>query len=150
MRRDPRLIPLSHQHHNGLALCVLVERSLRADSSTENLRRLARRILDRFDLELVNHFELEEQLLFPAAAMLPHLAPLAAVLVADHRRLESFAAALRAAPSAETVLAFTALLRCHIRREESELFEQAQRDLAPADLDRMGVEFRRRAIRICL
>ena len=150
MLRDPRLIPLSHQHHNGLALCVLVERSLKADSSTENLDRLARRILDRFELELVNHFELEEQLLFPAAAALPDLAPLVAGLIADHRRLESFAAALRAGPSAETILAFTALLRDHIRREENDLFEQAQRDLAPADLDRMGVEFDRRAVRICL
>jgi len=33
MLRDPSLIPLSHQHHNGLALCVLVRRSLAADGS---------------------------------------------------------------------------------------------------------------------
>ena len=33
MLRDPSLIPLSHQHHNGLALCVMTRRSLAADAS---------------------------------------------------------------------------------------------------------------------
>ena len=55
MRRDPSLIPLSHQHHNGLALCVLTRRSLGADSSPENLATLARRVIDRYELELTNH-----------------------------------------------------------------------------------------------
>ena len=54
MLRDPCLIPLSHQHHNGLALCVLVRRSLASDSSPENLATLARRAIDRYELELVN------------------------------------------------------------------------------------------------
>ena len=44
MLRDPSLIPLSHQHHNGLALCVLTRRSLAADSSPGNIAKLARRV----------------------------------------------------------------------------------------------------------
>jgi ribosomal protein S17E len=65
MLRDPSLIPLSQQHHNGLALCVMTRRSLAEDSSTANVARLARRAIDRYELELVNHFEMEEQVLFP-------------------------------------------------------------------------------------
>ena len=71
MLRDPSLIPLSHQHHNGLALCVLTRRALAADPSPANIDRLARRVIDRYELELVNHFEIEEQVLFPVCGPLP-------------------------------------------------------------------------------
>jgi len=42
MLRDPALIPLSQQHHNGLALCVLTERALESDQSAATIERLAR------------------------------------------------------------------------------------------------------------
>ena len=58
MLRHPSLIPLSHQHHNGLALCVLTRRSLAAESSPATIAKLAKRVIDRYELELVNHFEI--------------------------------------------------------------------------------------------
>jgi hemerythrin-like domain-containing protein len=146
MLRDPNLIPLSHQHHNGLALCVLTRRSLAADSSPENLAALARRIIDRFELELVNHFEIEEQVLFPACTHLP----IVAELIAEHRTLESLVAQLRTAPSAPAIEQFCDLLSRHIRREENDLFEQAQRSIPHDFLQRLGAEIDRRAVRICL
>ena len=146
MLRDPSLIPLSHQHHNGLSLCVLTRRSLAADTSPANIAKLARRAIDRYELELVNHFEIEEQVLFPACAPLP----LIDSLLADHRALESHIATLRVSPSAALLEEFCALLSAHIRREESELFEHIQRTLPPDVLLRLGAEIDRRAIRICL
>jgi hemerythrin-like domain-containing protein len=146
MLRDPSLIPLSHQHHNGLALCVMTRRSLAADASPANIARQAKRVVDRYELELVNHFELEEQLLFPACGALP----LISALVADHRAIEALVAKLRQAPSAEMLEEFCALLASHIRREESELFEQVQRTLPRELLDTIGAEIDRRVIRICL
>jgi hemerythrin-like domain-containing protein len=146
MLRDPSLIPLSHQHHNGLALCVMVRRSLAADGSRENIAKQAKRAIDRYELELVNHFEIEEQVLFPACGPMP----LIDELLADHRAIEAFVAQLREAPSAELLERFCALLSAHIRREESELFEQAQRSLPREVLDRVGEEIDRRAVRVCL
>lgn len=146
MRRDPSLIPLSRQHHNGLALCVLTRRSLAADSSPESVAKLARRAVERFDLEIANHFEIEEQVLFPACGPLP----LVEELTAEHRVLEALVAGLRGEPSAALLERFCALLSSHIRREENELFEQAQRALPREALDRLGVEIDRRAVRICL
>ena len=146
MLRDSSLIPLSHQHHNALAMCVLTRRSLANDSSPENVARQARRVIDRFDLEIVNHFELEEQLLFPACLPLP----LIDELIAEHRSLETLAGQLRSAPSATLLEQFCALISSHIRREETELFEHAQRVLPRAVLDRLGGEFDQRAVRICL
>jgi len=146
MLRDPSLIPLSHQHHNGLALCVLTRRSLAGDTSAENVAKQARRVIDRYELELTNHFEIEEQVLFPACGSLP----LIAELVADHRNLESFVDRLRTNPSAELLEEFCALLSTHIRREEKELFEYIQHEFPRDALDRAGSEIDRRAIRICL
>ena len=146
MLRDPSLIPLSRQHQNGLALCVLTRRSLEADVSPENVAKLARRVIDRYELELINHFEIEEQVLFPACGPMP----LIDELLAEHRAIEAFVTQLRAAPSVALLEQFCALLSSHIRREENELFEQIQRDLPREVLERTGSEIDRRVVRICL
>src|SRR5271165_674373 len=111
MRRDPSLIPLSHQHHNGLALCVMTRRSLAQDFSPENVARLARRVIDRYELELINHFEIEEQVLFPACGPMP----LVDALLADHRAIEALIPPMRTAPSADLLERFCLLLSTHIR-----------------------------------
>ncbi len=145
MLRDPSLIPLSQQHHNGLALCVLTERSLGQDASPANVEKLARKSIDRYELELTNHFDIEERILFPAidSVLIPDL-------IADHRRLEALIGILRAQPSAALLLEFAALLRAHIRREENELFEEIQRRLPRSLLDSLGKEIDAQAVRICL
>jgi hemerythrin-like domain-containing protein len=146
MRRDPSLIPLSHQHHNGLALCVLTRRSLGRDSSPDNLAKLARRVINRYELELTNHFQIEEHVLFPACA------PSALIdrLIGEHRTIERLVEQLRHAPSSALLEQFCELISTHIRREEHELFEQAQKTLSREALDAIGREIDRRAVRICL
>jgi hemerythrin-like domain-containing protein len=146
MLRDASLIPLSHQHHNGLALCVMTRRSLAADGTSANVAKLARRATDRYELELVNHFEIEEQVLFPVCGPMP----LIAQLLAEHRMIEGLIAQLRTAPTGALLEQFCALLSTHIRREENELFEQIQRALPREVLDRAGSAIDRRAVRVCL
>ena len=146
MLRDASLIPLSHQHHNGLALCVLSRRALAADSSPESIAKIARRVIDRFEVELVNHFEIEEQVLFPACGPMP----LVERLVAEHRALERMVAELRTEPTAVVIERFCELLSTHIRTEERELFEQIQGALPRDVLDRVGAEIDRRAVRVCM
>jgi hemerythrin-like domain-containing protein len=144
--RDRSLIPLSQQHHNSLSLCVLTERSLREHSSAANVAKLARKAIDRYELELANHFEIEESILFPAVeshALVPGL-------IAEHRQLEALIGLLREEPTAALLLEFTALLRTHIRREESELFQDIQRLLSRELLDSLGKEIDAKAVRICL
>jgi hemerythrin-like domain-containing protein len=146
MLRDPSLIPLSHQHHNGLVLCVMTRRSLAEDSSAENIAWLARRVIDRYELELTNHFEIEEQVLFPACGPMP----LVNTLVGEHRAMEALIPLLRTSPTADLLEQFCQILSTHIRREENELFEEIQRSLPRDVLDRAGAEIDRRAVRICL
>jgi hemerythrin-like domain-containing protein len=146
MLRDPSLIPLSQQHHNGLALCVLTRRALAEDSSPENVAKQARRVIDRYELELANHFEIEEEVLFPACGPMPIVSD----LLGEHRALEALIAELRSTPSAGLLEQFCALLSKHIRREENELFQQVQAVLPRQVLDRLGGEIDRRAVRICI
>src|SRR5450432_1267878 len=146
MLRDPSLIPLSQQHHNGLALCVLTRRALAEDSSLENVAKQTRRAIDRYELELANHFEIEEQVLFPECGPMPIVSD----LLGEHRAMEALIARLRTTPSAGMLEQFCALLSKHIRREENELFEQVQAVLPREVLDRLGCEIDRRAVRICI
>ena len=124
----------------------MTRRSLAQDSSQENVSKLARRVIDRYELELINHFEIEEQVLFPACG------PMALVdsLVAEHRAIEALVLPMRTSPTVELLEQLCQLLSTHIRREENELFEQIQRSLPREVLDRTGAEIDRRAVRICL
>ena len=147
MLRDRSLVPLSHQHHNALALCVLTERSLAADTSPENRARLATRVINRYEIEMVNHFELEESVLFPR---LPQLQDMVDRLTAEHRQLSGYVDELRMAPDAEILREFARLLRQHVRLEENEFFQRAQ-ELLPRDaLDEIGDVIDRKAVRVCL
>ena len=147
MLRDRSLHPLSHQHQHGLGLCVVVERGLTADSSPENVAALAQKIRDSFEVELVNHFDLEERLLFPAIREYLGEMTIVEELVADHRRLEAMVRGLREPAELRT---FTTLLSAHIRREERELFEDVQGRLPREVLDRLGETFEAEAVRVCL
>ncbi len=150
MLRDASLIPLSHQHHNGLALCVLLRRSLQKDRTPENIARLAARVIERNDLELKNHFSIEEEVLFPAVAPYMEDPALIEGLIADHRRVEEIVQLLATAPEAKSLEEFMELLPGHIRREEKDLFEQAQARVPRAILDKAGIEIDARAVRLCL
>jgi hemerythrin-like domain-containing protein len=150
MRRDPSLIPLSRQHHNALAMCVLTRRSLREDSTPANVARLARRAVDRYEVELANHFEIEESILFPAIESALGSREPSAGLIAQHRQVEDLIAQLRGAPSALLLERLCSLLEEHIRREERELFQMAQARLPEAVLRELGIAIEAKAVRVCL
>ena len=150
MLRDPALIPLSQQHQHGLALCVLTERALKSDRSAATIERLARKAIDQYEIELTNHFAIEEELLFPLIERELGKMTVIGELVADHRALEDMVGQLRSAPSAEALEKFCELLRRHIRREENELFQDVQGRLPKNVLAQAGEEIDARAVRVCL
>ncbi len=153
MLRHPSLIPLSHQHQHGLALCVQIERQLAAGRAPERTAALARRVADAYQLELRNHFDVEERILFPALRAQPALLPIVEELIGDHRALEALIAGVAAAADhdrPEVLAEFTARLSRHIRREERELFEEMQKLLPAEVLEKLGCEIDGAVVRVCL
>jgi len=145
MYRHPALVPLSRQHFDALALCVLIERSLSQDTSASNIRRLAAKIGAAQDVELANHFQLEEELIFPK---LPN--ELAGQLIAEHRALESLIQSLRANPSLNFLEQFVTDLRFHARKEENEYFQEFQASISEEELAALLPQLESRALRACL
>jgi len=150
MLRNPALIPLSRQHHDGLALCVLTRRGLAADRSAENIARLAKRAVDHYELELAGHFRIEEQTLFPEVERRLGPLPLVAELVAQHREMERLIEVLRGAPAGALLEQLCEVLTAHIRREENELFETLQARLPAEVLRELGAVIANRAARVCM
>src|ERR1039458_3627170 len=103
-----------------------------------------------FELELVNHFEIEEQILFPAIENALGKLSLVASLIAQHREVEEIVAQLRSAPTAALLERLCGLLAEHIRREENDLFQVAQSRLPEPILRELGAAIERKVVRICL
>lgn len=152
MRRDRGLIPLSHQHQHGLALCVLIDRGLKKDSSRENVDKLSKMAGEMAQLELFSHFQVEEQVLFPAVRPLIENAALIDELIAQHREMERMLELL-AAEEGETrkhkLIAFGNLLNRHIRSEERQLFQDIQASVGEFRLAQLGREIEEQVHKLC-
>ena len=149
MFRHEALRPLSRQHHNGLALCVMAERGMEQRGERAVASWCARAV-ERFDVELVNHFAAEEAVLFPAIREAAVDATLVDELVAEHREMERLAGELRQKPDRATLEGFLKLLRSHIRKEENELFEMAQQRMPAAALEALTAPLKERVAEVCL
>jgi hemerythrin-like domain-containing protein len=137
MLRDASLIPLSHQHQHALALCVLIERAFAAPTGADAAVQ-ARAIVEKFDAELRQHFEVEELVLFPALIPFASVHDLVTELIDEHRRMTTMVDSLRNREDRPLIAEFAALLRQHVRKEEGILFEEIQRLLPREKLDHIG------------
>ena len=152
MLRDPSLIPLSHQHQHGLALCVLIERRLRTNASDAKADELHEKLAAMVEVELLHHFEVEEGVLFPAVREAIDSPQLVDELVGQHREMEGLARRIEEASGTDRVALlreFGALLSGHIRTEERRLFEEIQAKLSPEQLAEIGSNIDRTLRKVC-
>jgi len=142
VRRDPRLIPLSHDHHNGLARARDIVLALDG-TLPQALSVLAAASIRFADAELLPHFEREERLLVPpfSARVGEQDADLVTMLD-QHAELRTLTDALRG-EAVDTVLtdrlaAWSDALTAHIRFEERTLFKRMQAILSESELEGIG------------
>jgi iron-sulfur cluster repair protein YtfE (RIC family) len=140
MKRHKSLVPLSHDHHQGL---VLARRLREADAATA--AELAGRLLEVWKAELQPHFQEEEAILLPALARQTGVdQPEIARTLLDHvelrRRVDDAARAMDAgtAPDAELLRELGQKLHDHIRFEEDALFPLMQDRLDEDELARIA------------
>jgi hemerythrin-like domain-containing protein len=137
MLRDKSLVPLSRQHQHALALCVRINRAPLA--SVREVQAWQAEVEQHFSLEIQHHFAAEEKDVFPMAGQHADLVPLVEDLLAEHVRLRGYfeQARLRALDG-PALRQFAEMLSSHIRKEERQLFEEMQKKMGAADLDRLG------------
>ncbi len=134
-RRHQSLIPLSHEHHDGLQL---VWRLRIGDLASRDIALRIKHAVAFYEHRLTKHFEAEERALFAAVrAALGAEALMLDNLILEHRELAAKAAALKAGQEAELV-PFCNLLEGHIRTEERQLFKLIEERMKPAELDALG------------
>jgi len=127
MKRLPELRDLSEDHHHGL---VLARRALRASNSAERsvLDDVWADVLRHFETTLEPHFHIEESLIAPILEKQGE-SQLAARLYEEHSALRQLVGTMDG-EMADNLRRFGELLEKHIRFEERELFEVAQRVLS--------------------
>ena len=150
MKRHASLIPLSHDHHDGLVVAqnLILGRSKAPRSAWPTERRKqVDRLVEFFKTQLQHHFTAEEQHVFPVAEQ--HLqdgSVLVGQLRAEHEEMRAGIQDLAADPFNELddrLTAFGERLKSHIQQEERVLFERMQAELAPDALEAVGAAIRR-------
>lgn len=143
MPRHPSLIPLSHDHHHGLALALRCRKQALGrlkPMGPAGLKERAEEFRDFYRRNLARHFQAEEGILFPfMRAAIPESVPLVDALLGEHEELRGFPPRLEGETGLAKAL-FDAgdLLERHIRREERELFPLFEKQAGAADAEAIG------------
>ncbi len=129
IKRHQALQAFSKEHHHGLLLSWKIQQGLKLETDPGRIWKY----IDWFwENHLSEHFEMEEQLLFP---ILPGENPLVKKAVAQHRRLRRL---FESAPkTARTLNSIDEELEQHIRFEERVLFNEIQLAAIPEQLKRI-------------
>lgn len=141
-------MPLSHDHHHGLALALRCRKQALGQikpMGTVGLRERAAEVLAFYENNLIAHFRAEEKILFP---MLRSAAPQSATmiehLVRDHEQIRGTMTQLRnGAGLAKLMFDLGDLLERHIRREERELFPLFEEHVSASQAELIGKELKK-------
>ena len=151
MKRHASLIPLSHDHHDGLVIAqnLILGRS-KAPRSTwpTDRRQQVDRLIEFFQRHLEQHFTAEEQHVFPVVEQqLRGGSDLVRQLRTDHEEMRARIHRLEVDPVSELdgrLTAFGERLKTHIQQEERVLFERMQVELTSDALGAIGAALRAR------
>jgi hemerythrin-like domain-containing protein len=152
LKRDPHLVCLSREHHDGLVLCLRIRREV-AELNAAGLDALFADLEEFWEQALLRHFRAESECLL--ARLVRYVAyddAMVERLNADHLALAALIADMRDKPRERrpAIERFGALLREHIRWEEEQLFEFTQRRLAKREMAALGRELESRLPPVCL
>lgn len=149
-KRDPALIPLSHDHHHGLALALRLRQgdtALLNDGWTHDRREQAKQVKEFHEEELRAHFRAEEDALFPVLREhVPEAGRIINGLVDQHREIERMVEELEGADEqglSGRLVDLGLLLDRHIRIEERDLFPLFEQSVPVETIRRVGEEIGR-------
>ena len=143
--RHPSLIPLSHDHHHGLALALRCRKQALGQIKpvgVHGLEEMAKEVRDFFSKNLERHFQAEEEVLFPIIrSCVPEGRQMVEDLIEEHKQIREQVVRLEEkAGLSKMLFDLGDLLERHIRREERELFPIFEDRVAAADAGRVRKE----------
>jgi hemerythrin-like domain-containing protein len=146
--RHPALVPLSHDHHRGLALALKCRKQALGQikpMGAKGLRERAKEVQEFYSTQLIGHFRAEEEVLFPLIrSLVLESERMIAQLITEHQQIRSIVAQLDGATGLGKVLFdLSDLLERHIRREERELFPLFETHVEAAKADAVGAEIKK-------
>jgi hemerythrin-like domain-containing protein len=146
--RHPSLVPLSHDHHHGLALALRCRKQALGQlkpMGIKGLRERADEFRQFFANNLVPHFRAEEEVLFPRLrARAPESEAIVEQLERDHRQFRDAISQLeRDAGLGKVLFDLGDLLERHIRKEERELFPLFEQYVGEIGAEAVGEEIRK-------
>jgi iron-sulfur cluster repair protein YtfE (RIC family) len=134
MPRHTTLIPLSRDHHEALLIALRLKKGGPASPhdrlwSTE-LAKQKHSLLLFYERELLPHFTIEEEILFPAALTVPEVHETIKNLLAQHQKMREAMHGISQtndeAQLKKELADFGLMLESHIRIEERELFPKLE------------------------
>jgi hypothetical protein len=140
MKRSLHLRQLSVEHQSALSLASRIDRAART-AATSQLSAFAATLERCWHDELAPHFAVEERIWLPALAS-AGLRELTERTAAEHLELSALVTDT-IMPLRHRLARFAALLQAHVRFEERELFEAAQRALTDDELEALAREAER-------
>ena len=145
--RHPTLIPLSHDHHHGLALALRCRKQALGQIKplgASGLRERTVEVLEFYRRNLVPHFRAEEEVLFPLLrSSVPQSAKLIEELTGQHDQIRRAIPDLEAGVAlAKLIFDLSDLLERHIRKEERELFPLFERHVTESQAETVAAELK--------
>ena len=146
--RHPALIPLSHDHHHGLALALRCRKQALGQlrpMGVKGLKERAGEFREFFANQLVPHFRAEEEVLFPQMrALVPESESIIEQLIRDHQQLRAAMPQLESGVGlGKLVFDLGDLLERHIRKEERELFPLFEQHVGETGAETIGEEIKK-------
>ena len=146
-KRHSALIPLSHDHHHGLALALRCRKHALGQLNPGDRVSMAACVAEAsrfFNENLTPHFEAEETILFPLMAAHEECRELVSQLEDEHREFRKMVT--RSAEGSDPrkfLFDFGDLLEQHIRAEERRLFAAFEILLPEVEAEGAGREIKR-------
>ena len=142
-KRHESLIPLSHDHHHGLALALRCRKQALGQIrpiGAEGLRERAAEFVEFYRNSLAAHFRAEEEALFPLIrSTVDGCDATLDALLGDHKQIRQAIPRLEAgAGLAKLIFDLGDLLERHIRKEERELFPLFEQHVSPDQASAIG------------
>ncbi len=118
MKRAVALQPLSHQHHNSLMACLLINKGIQKNADPKIISDF---IGNLYREDLLPHFSKEEQLVFPTLPTQTRT-----LLNREHETLRILAERVNKEKTNTVISTFSKLLEQHVRFEERVIFNEVQ------------------------